>query len=554
MPGLAIVGGEIVDGTGAPRRRADVLVQDGLVVRIIPTSAAEGADDSADEFAHAGIRDDDARIDARGLVVAPGFIDMHAHSDLAVLSDPGHLAKLGQGVTTQVLGQDGIGYAPVDDAALALVRRQITAWNGDLADEAYVWRDVAGFLDRLDHGIPTNVAYLVPQGNLRLLTVGAGGRPATAPELDAMCGILDDSLVAGAVGMSSGLTYTPGMYADEAELTALCRVVARHGAFWAPHTRGYGRGALDAYAEAVRIARAAGCGLHLTHATMNFAANRGRAGELLALVDAALADGVDVTIDSYPYLAGATTLAALLPSWAHAGGPDATLARLDDPAERARIRRELDVVGSDGAHGETVDWSAMQIAGVGDTALAGTVGSSVADLAAERGLAPEDATEAALDLMRDDGLATGILMHVGDEENVREIMRHPAHCAGSDGILVGARPHPRAWGTFPRYLGHYVREIGVLGLEEAVRHLAGTPARRLGLADRGVVREGAVADLVVLDPATVEAGATYDAPRVPPVGIPWVVVGGEPAIAEGSRTGSLSGRVLRAPRAEGSDA
>ena len=473
--------------------------------------------------------------------MAPGFIDMHAHADLSVLSDPGQHAKLSQGVTTQVLGQDGIGYAPVDDAALALVRRQIAGWNGDLPDAAFTWRDTAGYLDALDAAeLGTRVAFLVPQGNLRLLTVGAADRPATASELDAMRGILADGLRAGAVGMSSGLTYTPGMYASTGELEALCAVVAEHGGYWAPHTRGYGRGALDAFAECIGIGLRTGCPVHLTHATMNFAANRGRAGELLALIDGALDTGADLTLDSYPYLPGSTTLAALLPSWAHDGGPDTTLARLADAGERARLRHALEVAGSDGAHGEVVDWETIQISGVGDAALSGAVGLSVAEWAG-RG----NATEAALDLMLADRLATGILMHVGDEQNVRAIMRHPRHCGGSDGILVGGRPHPRAWGTFARYLGHYTRELGVLTLEECVRHLAATPAARLGLTDRGVIREGAVADLVLFDADTVADRATFEQPRLPAEGIVHVLVGGEFAVRDGVRTAVAAGTVLR---------
>ena len=511
----------VVDGTGADRYVADVEVSGERVVSIRRTAAPQPP----------------------GLTLAPGFIDMHAHSDLALLDDSAQWAKLSQGVTTQVIGQDGIGYAPVDDDALALVRRQIAGWNGDLPDARFTWRGTAGYLEALDAApLGTNAAYLVPQGNLRLLTVGAANRPATASELDLMRGLLADGLAAGAVGMSSGLTYTPGMYASTDELEALCAVVARHGGYWAPHTRGYGRGALDAFGECIGIALRTGCALHLTHATMNFAANRGRAAELLALIDQALADGADITLDTYPYLPGSTTLAALLPSWAHEGGPDATLELLGDTSTRERMREALEVTGSDGAHGETVDWDAIQIAGVQDAALAPAVGQTVAQWAVATG---QDATTAALELMRDDRLGTGILMHVGDEENVRAIMRHPVHSAGSDGILVGGRPHPRAWGTFARYLGHYTRELGVLTLEECVRHLAGTPARRLGLTDRGVVREGAVADLVVFDAETVGDRATFDQPRLPAEGVVHVLVGGEFAVRDGVRTGAAAGRVLR---------
>jgi N-acyl-D-amino-acid deacylase len=349
-------GATVVDGTGAPRYLADVTVEGERIARIEREASP-----------------------ASGLVLSPGFIDMHAHADLALLADPAQLAKVSQGVTTQVIGQDGISYAPVDDAALALVRRQIHGWNGDLPDDAFDWRDVAGLLARLDAtALGTNAAFLVPQGNLRLLAVGTADRPATDAELDRMRGLLAESLAAGAIGMSSGLTYTPGMYASTAELEALCVVVAEHGGYWAPHTRGYGRGALDAYAEVIGIGVRTGCPVHLTHATMNFAANRGRAAELLALIDEALAAGADITLDTYPYLPGSTTLAALLPGWAHAGGPDATLLLLEDPDARERIRVALEQTGSDGAHGETVDWAAIQISGVADPELEPAVGRTVA--------------------------------------------------------------------------------------------------------------------------------------------------------------------------------
>jgi N-acyl-D-amino-acid deacylase len=332
------------------------------------------------------------------------------------------------------------------------------------------------------------------------------------------------------------------MFADTDELVALCRVVAQAGGFYAPHQRSYGRGALDAYAEMVEVARRSGVALHLTHATMNFGVNRGRAGELLALVDAALADGLDVTLDTYPYLPGSTTLSAILPSWSAAGGPDATLRRLSDPAALARIREHLEVTGSDGCHGVVAEWETLQISGVRHPELADLVGSTIAALAADSGREP---FEVFVDVLRRDRLGTTILQHVGHEQNVRDIMRHPRHTVGSDGLLVGGRPHPRAWGTFPHYLGHYVREEGVLGLEECVARMTGRPAARLGLADRGVLRVGAVADLVLFDPATVAAGATFSDPRRPAVGIPYVFLDGVPVIDDGKRTSAVPGRAIR---------
>ncbi|MFD6445152.1 amidohydrolase family protein [Promicromonospora sp. NPDC060204] len=526
---LLLRGGLVVDGSGAEPVTGDVLVRDGRI-------AAVGLGTRIDA---PGAR----VVDAEGLAVAPGFVDMHAHSDLAVLADGEHLAKVTQGVTTEVVGQDGISYAPVTDETMALVREQIAGWNGIPDGVDFSWRSVAEYLAEVDRrGSATNVAYLVPQGTVRMNVVGTGDRRATPAEIAEMRAQVDRGLREGAFGLSSGLTYVPGMFADTDELVALAEVVAERGGYYAPHQRSYGAGAIGAYAEMVDVARRSGCALHLTHATMNFPENRGRAGELLALVDDAIADGVDVTLDTYPYLPGSTTLSALLPSRAAVGGPEQTLARLRDPGERAWITHEVEVVGSDGCHGVPVDWDSIEIAGVRDAALGDRVGRTVARIALDEGRPP---AEVFLDLLVADRLGTSILQHVGDEQNVREIMRHPRHTGGSDGILVGAKPHPRGSGTFPRYLGRYVREEGVLSLAEMVVHLSARPAARLGLRDRGCIAEGYVADVVVFDPATVADRATPDEPRLTAAGIPWVLVGGVPVIEDGARSAARPGRALR---------
>ena len=527
MPDLLFRGATVVDGSGADRYRADVRVSGGVIAEI-----GHGLSGPA------GGR----TIDADGLVLAPGFIDMHAHSDLRLLVEPAHPSRVTQGVTCEVLGQDGLSYAPVDDTTLAALRRQIAGWNGDPEGFEWNWRTVGQYLDRLDRGIGVNACYLVPHGSVRMLAMGWDNRPPTAAELDRMRRLLAQGLTEGAVGMSSGLTYTPGMYAGTDELVALCEVVAENGGFHAPHQRSYGAGALEGYAEMVEIAGRSGCALHLTHATMNFGVNQGRAGELLDLVDRALADGCDLTLDSYPYLPGSTTLSALLPSWATEGGPERTLARLDDPEVRERIRIEVEEKGSDGCHGVVTDWTTIQISGVQHERLAGAVGRTVAELGAEQG---RSGTEVFFDLLRGDRLATGILQHVGHEENVRAIMRHPAHTVGSDGLLVGARPHPRAWGTFPRYLARYSRELGILTLEETIARMTGRPARRLRLDRRGLIRPGHHADLVLLDPETVQDTATFEEPRLPAAGIEYVYVNGAAVIEQGRTTGALPGRALR---------
>ena len=528
---------DVVDGSGGPSYRADVGIEDGRITTVVQEAAAAGC-----------LRPVARRVmDAEGLVLSPGFVDMHAHSDLALLRDPDHSAKVAQGVTLEVIGQDGLSYAPVDDRTLAEVRRAITGWNGGGDDIDFTWRSVGGYLDRLDHGfdgegIAVNAAYLIPQGTVRMLAVGWDDREATPQELDRMRELVADGMREGAVGMSSGLTYTPGMYAKDAELTALCRVVAEYGGYYCPHHRSYGAGALDAYKEMVELTREAGCPLHLAHATMNFGVNKGRAAELLTLLDEALVAGADISLDTYPYTPGCTTLVAMLPSWASEGGPEAILARLRDDESAERIRHHMEVVGADGCHGVPIEWDTIEISGVTDPALAPYVGRTVRQSADARGEAP---WITARRLLLDDGLGSTILQHVGHEENVREIMRHRVHTGGSDGILRGDKPHPRAYGTFPQYLGRYVRELGVLTLEECVAHLTSRPAARLGLPDRGLVREGYRADLVLFDPATVAAGSTFENPRVLPTGIPHVLIDGRFVVEDGRRTDVLAGRAVR---------
>jgi N-acyl-D-amino-acid deacylase len=530
---VLIRGGRVIDGAGNPWFSADV----GLVGDRI---AAVGR--LADEPA--------ARvIDADGLVVCPGFVDMHTHSDLQLLANPAHEAKVCQGVTLEVLGQDGLSYAPVTDDVLEQLRRQLAGWNDDPPGFDWSWRSVGEYLDRLDEGIAVNAAYLVPHGTLRLCAVGADNRPPTADELAEMQRLLAEGLEQGAVGLSSGLTYTPGMYADDDELVALCEVLRDHGGFYCPHHRNYGLHALEAYADCVEIARRAGVPLHLAHAHLGYEVNKGRAGELLAIVDEARANGVDVTMDTYPYLAGATYLHAFLPSWVHEGGVTATLERLRDPELRERLRIEVEVEGCDGFHDIPMDWGIIVISGARRPDRRRWLGRSVADAAAEAEARPIDFV---CDLLVEEELGVSCIAHIGNEENVRTIMTHPAHTGGSDGILVGERPHPRSYGTFPRYLAVYVRELGILTLEQAVRKLTSLPAQRLGFPDRGLLRPGLAADVVCFDPDAVRDTATYEEPRRLPEGIPYVIVNGRFAVDEGRRTDELPGQALRASAQRGS--
>lgn len=422
----------VIDGTETPRYLADVLVDDDRIAAI----ATEPGDAPAA----------DRVIDADGLVLAPGFIDMHAHSDLQILLNPVHPSRITQGVTTEVLGQDGLSYAPVTSEVLAVVRRKIAGWNTDPSDFEFDWRSVAEYLDRLDRGIATNVAYLVPHGVIRALVVGWDDTPATPEQITEMQSLVAQCMTEGAVGLSAGLTYTPGMYADNDELLALCRTVASYGGYFSPHHRSYGAGALEAYAEMIDLAIRSGCALHLAHATLNFGPNKGRAHELLAMLDAATAAGADISLDTYPYLPGATTLSAILPSWASAGSTEETLARLTDPVALERIREHLEISGSDGCHGVIAEWDTIEISGVTHPELDRYVGHTLAQIAATE---QRDAFDVCIDLLLRDELGSGILQHVGHEENVRAIISTPATPAAATDCWLARNHTPAAGGRSP---------------------------------------------------------------------------------------------------------
>jgi len=527
MLDLLIRGGRVIDGAGNPWFSADVGIM-GSRIAAVGLLGEEPAD---------------RVIDADGLYVCPGFVDMHTHSDLQLLANPAHEAKVHQGVTLEVLGQDGLSYAPVTDEVLEQLRRQLAGWNDDPPGFDWSWRTVGEYLDRLDEGIAVNAAYLVPHGTLRMCAMGVEDREPTGEELAQMKRLLAEGLEQGAIGLSSGLTYTPGMYADDEELVALCEVLREYGGFYCPHHRNYGLRALEAYRDCIEIVRRARVPLHLAHAHLGYEVNKGRAPELLAMIDRARAEGIDVTLDTYPYLAGATYLHAFLPGWTHAGGSAATLERLRHPELRERLRVEMEEEGSDGFHEIPIDWAIIVISSASRLGNRRWVGRSIAEAAAEAGRRPIDFL---CDLLVEEELGVACIAHIGHEENVRTIMTHAAHTAGSDGILVGDRPHPRSYGTFPRYFAVYVRELGILTWEQAIRKMTSLPAQRLGFWDRGLLRPGMAADVVCLDPDSVRDTATYEEPRRLPDGIPYVIVNGRLVVEDGRRTAELPGHALRA--------
>ena len=557
----------VVDGTEhTPAYKADVLVRDGFIHSIQPYGINE-SDGSAVDGTTQFIDCEDGK-----WTLSPGFIDMHAHSDLSLLHTPDHLAKITQGVTTEVIGQDGISYSPVTDSSMARIRKQIAGWNGNPTEPSDFferWRSVKEYLDVLDESaIATNAVYLVPQGNLRILVKGWDSSPCSQDEIDSMIEHLHVAFRDGAVGMSSGLTYVPGMFADDAELTQLCRVVKQYNGYFCPHHRSYGKGAIQAYAEMLELARKTGVRLHFTHATLNFPENAGRADELIAMIDDALAEGLDITLDTYPYLPGSTTLSALLPSWVSSA--DNKVDILSDPEQLAKIKHQALIEGTDGCYGCTLNWDIIEIGGVQNASLAGRyVGKTLGEIAREQDQDPFDTW---IDLLKADDFGTTIMQHAGHEDNVRKIMRHRVHTGGSDGILTSTKPHPRGWGSFPRYVGHYHRDLSqgrsrnILGpkdtstekfevvepevifkggLEEVVAHLTGRPAAVLRLQDRGLVKVGYRADLVLFNADTILDVATFAVPERPAAGIRTVLVNGRFAVDDCKPTGQRAGRTIR---------
>lgn len=523
MPGtFTLTNARVLDGTGSEPYDGQVTVSGDRIVAVGPPSR-EGADVTG------------TMVDVAGQVVCPGFIDMHTHSDLQLLVNPDHTGRITQGITTEVLGQDGLSYAPVDDTVLPVIADRIRGWNDDPVGYVFDWRTVEQYLDRLDRGIACNGAYLVPHGNLRELVMGTEARPATDSEIAAMAAILREGMEAGAYGLSAGLTYVPAMFSTTDELVELCRVVAEYDGLYVPHHRNYGADVMGGYGECFDIARRSGVRLHMAHTHLSYPANRGRLDELLALFDAGEADGVDYSFDSYPYPASMSTLFAQFPSWSQVGTLDDQRVLFHDPGARARMVEAMDVIGSDGHQGFPAEWDTIVIAGVPEGEWSWTAGQSVAAIAEQL---DRSACEAAMDLLLGTDFAASCVMFSGIEEHVRALMRHPRHTVGSDGIMVGSKPHPRAFGTFAQVLGHYVREVGVLTLPEAVRHMTSAPADRLGLADRGRLRTGAVADLVVFDPDTVGSPASYQDPHQWATGIDRVYVAGVPVVADGRVTGA----------------
>ena len=499
---LLIRGGRVVDGSGNPWVRADVAIRDDRIARIghLPEATAVRI------------------VDAEGLVVAPGFIDPHTHAVRGIFDVPTADNYLLQGVTTLTEGNDGSSPWPIGD-----------------------------HLERIaELGISPNWGVFAGQGTIRREVIGAEDRDPTRDELDRMRALVAQAMRQGAFGLSTGLFYVPGSFTSTEEVIELSKIAASHGGIYISHMRDEALRLLDSVRETIRIGEEAGIPVQMTHHKAISRDMWGRSADSLALVDAARARGVDITIDQYPYTASQTGITAIVPQWAQAGGTEELIERLRDPETRRRVREEIvyriehDRGGGDPANIVIglCEW---------DRSLEG---KSLADILDERGIEATTANAADLVMEIIESGGARAIYHAMDERDVERIMQHPATAIGSDGgisVFGASVPHPREYGTFARVLGRYVRERGVLTIEEAIRKMSGATAQRLGLQDRGLLREGFFADIAVFDPDRVVDRATFPEPHQYSEGFVYVLVNGVLVVEGGGHTGARPGRVLYGP-------
>lgn len=519
---------QIVDGTGGELVIGNVAILDG---RIVALGAPQGESHRV--------------VDATGLVAAPGFIDMHSHTDLAYFKSPAPDAKIRQGITTELLAQDGLGVAPVSDQNIELLSELTAGLLGTLSPDHWTWRSFEEYLQALERrGLPNNAAVLASHGPVRIAALGMADRPSWPEERDQMRALLRQALDAGAFGLSTGLIYPPCSYGSTDELVALNREVAARDGVFVVHQRDEGYNIARAFEEVTQVARGSGARLHVSHLQAYGRVNWPNIDLVMERAEAFLAEGGIVSWDRYPYLAGCTVLSAVLPPWTFADGTRALIENLARPEFRARIRQDfekgLDVWNN---RAISVGWSNIVVSAVRSEKNRWMEGRDCADLARASGTDPIDFV---CDLLAEENLAVTMISFYGSEGVLEKVLTHPQATVGSDGIF-GGRPHPRLYGAYPRFLKEFVRERRLLGLPEAIHKITAFPAQILGLRERGLLREGFWADIVLFDPDSAADTATYDEPEQYPHGIPHVFVNGRMAVANGRPTGELVGQVLRKP-------
>ena len=532
---VVILHGHIIDGTGSPWYSGDVGIRDGHI-----TAIGDLVDAPAKQ-----------KVDAQGKVVAPGFIDMLGQSELTILVDPRLPSKIYQGITTEITGEGG-SVAPLNDAMIAADRSGY--------EHLHVtpdWRTMREYFARLEkQGMGINLATYVGATSVRRMVLGDAKVDPTSAQLEQMEKLVDEAMQDGAVGVSTSLQYSPAPYAKTEELIALAKEASKYGGIYATHMRSEGDAVLDSIDEATRIGREAHIPVEIWHLKAAGKTNWGKMPRIVARIDAARASGVDISANTYAYTAWFNTFSAFIPPWAHDGGDAKLIERLNDPTTRARIRKDMMSPGKDSA-GEDWDneWQeipgpeAILVAVVQNPELVSLQGKRLSEVAA---LWHEDAIDALCDLLVKDKAFTEVAVFGMDEPDVVLALKQPwtsldndSQGTSPDGLLGGEHPHPRAYGTFPRVLRKYVREEHALTLQDAIRKFSALPAQKMRLTDRGVLKQGMWADVVVFDPEKITDKATFENPNQLSAGMDFVLVNGVPVIAEGKMTGKLPGRVLR---------
>ncbi|MGA3087925.1 MAG: D-aminoacylase [Terriglobales bacterium] len=530
---ILIVNGSIIDGTGEPRYDASVLVEDEHIAAIGAVPGSAGFD---------------RIIDAQGMIVAPGFIDTHSHSDLELMVNPYVEAKVRQGVTTELLGQDGISMAPLPKRYVSPWRKNLAGLDGDSDELSWDYETTDGYLQALErNGVGLNESYLVPHGNVRMEAMGLDNRKPTSEELSQMRDVTRREMEVGAFGLSTGLIYMPCAYADTAELIELCKVVADFDGVFVVHQRSEADAILGSMEEVFDIGRKSGVKVHFSHFKICGRKNWPLIDRVVNLMDSATQEGIRVSFDQYPYVAGSTMLGVILPPWVHDGGTDQLLERLRSPELRRRMVRDIE----QGVHGwdNFVDFAGLDqifITSVKTDANRDLVGKNLVEIGEIRG---KNSYDAAFDLLLGEENAVGMVDFYGTEDHVIQLLTRPEQNVCTDGLL-GGKPHPRVFGSFPRVLGKYVREEKALILEDAIRKMTSKPADVFGFRRRGSLKLGYFADIVIFNPQTIIDKGTFINPVQYPEGIAYVLINGEVVVDSGIYSRKIGGDVIRKSRAQ----
>jgi len=524
---ILIKHGLIVDGNKTPAYEGDILIENEKILKI-----SQDLNEEADKV-----------IDAKGRVICPGFIDTHSHSDLVILVNPYNEVKIRQGITTEVLGQDGISMAPLPQEHISSWRKNLAGLDGESDEIDWKYETTENYLKMMDYnGVGLNETYLVPHGNVRMEAMGLEDRPATKEEIQKMCEITERELKAGAIGLSTGLIYIPCAYSLTEEIIEMCKVVAKYDGVFVVHQRSEADTILTSMEEIIEIGKQSGVKVHFSHFKVCGKANWKYIPQVIELLEKAEKEGIRVSFDQYPYAAGSTMLGVVLPPWAHSGGTDKLIERLSDENERAKMKKDI----ANGIEG----WdNFIEFAGIDQIFVTSvkteknkdTIGKSLLEIGKMRGKDPLDAT---FDLLKEEENAVGMVDFYGLEEHIIGFMKRDEQNVCTDGLLAG-KPHPRAYGSFPKILGRYVRELNVLTIEEAVYKMTKKAATSFSIKDRGELKEGYFADIVIFDKDTVSGCDDFINSMQYPTGIDYVIINGNCVVEEGKYNKIKAGKVLK---------